>query len=118
MARTTKPKTKTKAKPAAKRSRSRTAKPSTRSKLLYEGPEWDFALVNRAYDAIHEIGVGDMGLDIYPNQLEVIRAEQMLDAYASIGMPNMYRHWSFGKHFAREGNAYRKGMRARSLTNS
>jgi stage V sporulation protein R len=81
-------------------------------KLLYEGPEWTFDLVNRAYDAIHEIGVGEMGLDIYPNQLEVIRAEQMLDAYASIGMPNMYRHWSFGKHFAREESAYRKGARA------
>jgi stage V sporulation protein R len=81
-------------------------------KLLYDGPEWTFDLVNRAYDAIHEIGVGEMGLDIYPNQLEVIRAEQMLDAYASIGMPNMYRHWSFGKHFAREESAYRKGARA------
>ncbi len=80
--------------------------------LLYDGPEWTFDLVNRAYDAIHEIGVGEMGLEIYPNQLEVIRAEQMLDAYASIGMPNMYRHWSFGKHFAREENAYRKGARA------
>jgi stage V sporulation protein R len=53
-----------------------------------------------------------MGLDIYPNQIEVITAEQMLDAYASIGMPNMYRHWSFGKHFARENSAYRRGSRA------
>ena len=25
----------------------------------------------------------------------------MLDAYSSIGMPLFYRHWSFGKHFAR-----------------
>lgn len=80
--------------------------------LLYDGPEWDFDLVNKTYEAIHEIGVGEMGLDIYPNQLEVIRSEQMLDAYASIGMPNMYRHWSFGKHFAREESAYRKGARA------
>lgn len=80
--------------------------------LLYDGAEWDFALVNKTYDAIHEIGVGEMGLNIYPNQLEVIRSEQMLDAYASIGMPNMYRHWSFGKHFAREESAYRKGARA------
>lgn len=85
---------------------------TSNNKLLYDGAEWDFDLVNRAYDAIHEIGVGEMGLDIYPNQLEVIRSEQMLDAYASIGMPNMYRHWSFGKHFAREETAYRKGARA------
>jgi stage V sporulation protein R len=82
------------------------------NKLLYEGPEWDFALIQKTYDAIHEIGVEEMGLDIYPNQIEVIRSEQMLDAYASIGMPNMYRHWSFGKHFAREEAMYRKGARA------
>ena len=86
-------------------------KPSANSGLLFDGPEWDFDLIQRTYDAICEIGVGEMGLDIYPNQIEVIRSEQMLDAYASIGMPNMYRHWSFGKHFAREESAYRKGMR-------
>jgi len=79
---------------------------------LFTGAEWDFSLVKTVYDAIHEIGVKDMGLDIYPNQIEVITAEQMLDAYASIGMPNMYRHWSFGKHFAREETLYRKGARA------
>ena len=85
---------------------------SQNRKLLFDGAEWDFATINRTYDAIHEIGVAEMGLNIYPNQLEVIRAEQMLDAYASIGMPNMYRHWSFGKHFAREEGLYRKGARA------
>ncbi|MEO1651752.1 MAG: SpoVR family protein, partial [Pseudomonadota bacterium] len=80
--------------------------------LVYDGPEWDFALIQKVYGAIEEIGVGEMGLDIYPNQIEVISSEQMLDAYASIGMPSMYRHWSFGKHFAREESAYRKGARA------
>lgn len=89
-----------------------TPKKGSSSKLLYDGAEWDFALIQKAYDAIHEIGVNEMGLDIYPNQIEVIRSEQMLDAYASIGMPNMYRHWSFGKHFAREEVLYRKGARA------
>jgi len=79
---------------------------------LFDGAEWEFDLLKKGYDAIEEIGVGELGLDIYPNQIEVIRAEQMLDAYASIGMPNMYRHWSFGKHFAREEILYRKGARA------
>ncbi len=27
-------------------------------------------------------------LDTYPNQIEVITAEQMMDAYASVGMPH------------------------------
>jgi stage V sporulation protein R len=36
----------------------------------------------------------------------------MLDAYTSTGMPLMYRHWSFGKHFAQEWASYRRGMRS------
>jgi spore cortex formation protein SpoVR/YcgB (stage V sporulation) len=50
-----------------------------------------------------------MGLDPYPNQIELISSEQMLDAYSSIGMPIFYHHWSFGKRFARDEKMYRKG---------
>ena len=81
-------------------------------KPLYEGSEWTFKDVQRVYDAIAEVGYGELGLDIYTNQIEVITAEQMLDAYASIGLPLMYRHWSFGKRFAREELLYRKGVQA------
>jgi stage V sporulation protein R len=77
---------------------------------LFEGSEWDFEKLRRAYDAIEEIALGELGLDIYPNQIEVITSEQMLDAYASIGLPLMYRHWSFGKRFAREETLYRRGL--------
>ena len=79
---------------------------------LFDGPEWNFETIGRTYDAIAEIGLGEMGLDIYKNQIEVITAEQMLDAYSSIGMPLMYRHWSFGKRFARDEMMYRKGNRS------
>ena len=34
----------------------------------------------------------------------------MLDAYASVGLPLMYRHWSFGKRFAYHETLYRKGL--------
>ena len=51
-----------------------------------------------------------MGLDIYPLQIEVITSEQMLDAYASVGLPLMYGHWSFGKHFAYHETLYKKGL--------
>jgi stage V sporulation protein R len=78
--------------------------------LLFEGPEWDFDKLRRVYDAIEGIALGELGLDIYPNQIEVITSEQMLDAYASIGLPLMYRHWSFGKRFAREEVLYRRGL--------
>ncbi|MDX2274384.1 MAG: SpoVR family protein [Hyphomonadaceae bacterium] len=80
-----------------------------KSKLLFSGPDWDFDLIRRVSDACGEIGIGEMGLNIYENQIEVITVEQMLDAYASTGMPLFYRHWSFGKHFARNEAMYRKG---------
>jgi stage V sporulation protein R len=79
--------------------------------LLFSGADWDFDKVRRTYDAIEDIARGELGLDIYPNQIEVITAEQMLDAYSSIGMPLMYKHWSFGKRFAQDEALYRKGMR-------
>ena len=62
------------------------------------------------HDAIEKIAVGELGLDVYPNQIEIIGTEQMLDAYSSIGMPLFYKHWSFGKHFARNEAMYRAGM--------
>lgn len=81
----------------------------TRGPLLFEGNDWNFSTIQNVYDAISKIGLGEMGLDIYPNQIEVITAEQMLDAYSSGGMPLFYKHWSFGKHFARDETMYRKG---------
>jgi stage V sporulation protein R len=79
------------------------------SALLFETGEWTFDTLKRTYDAIEQIAIGEMGLDPYPNQIELISSEQMLDAYSSIGMPIFYHHWSFGKRFARDEKMYRKG---------
>ena len=89
------------------------ARKSTKKKssYLFEGSEWTFDTMSRTYDAIEEIAINDLGLNVYPNQIEIISSEQMLDAYSSIGMPLMYQHWSFGKHFVREEELYRKGAR-------
>jgi spore cortex formation protein SpoVR/YcgB (stage V sporulation) len=76
---------------------------------LFDGPDWDFDLIKRVHEAIGEVAINEMGLDPFPNQIEVITTEQMLDAYASTGMPLFYRHWSFGKHFSRNETLYRKG---------
>ncbi len=62
------------------------------------------------HDACEEIARKELGLDVYPNQIEVITAEQMLDAYSSVGMPLFYKHWSFGKQFAFQEASYRKGL--------
>jgi len=80
--------------------------------LLFTGSEWDFDALRRVHDAVEKIALGELGLDVYRNQIEVITSEQMLDAYAATGMPLMYNHWSFGKRFAREELLYRKGAQA------
>ena len=73
------------------------------------GSEWTFELI-QAYD--REIGriAERYGLDTYPNQIEVITAEQMMDAYASVGMPIGYHHWSYGKHFLSTEKGYKRGQ--------
>ena len=85
----------------------RAGKPKT--DLLFEAVDWDFDTLHRTFDAIEEVARTDLELDLYPNQIEIISSEQMLDAYSSIGMPLMYRHWSFGKHFLSHERLYRKG---------
>jgi spore cortex formation protein SpoVR/YcgB (stage V sporulation) len=79
------------------------------SNLLFQGPDWDFETLGRIWDAVREIGEGELGLNTYRTQIEVITSEQMLDAYSSVGMPLFYKHWSFGKDFARNEALYRKG---------
>jgi spore cortex formation protein SpoVR/YcgB (stage V sporulation)/intein/homing endonuclease len=78
-------------------------------KPLFTGSEWDFELLNRAMDECGIIAKDELKLNCYTNQIEVITSEQMLDAYASIGLPVMYKHWSFGKKFSREMENYRSG---------
>ena len=71
--------------------------------------EWTPALIE-SYD--REIGrvARHFSLDCFPHVIEIITAEQMMDAYASIGMPVYYHHWSFGKHFLATEQAYKRGQ--------
>src|SRR5688572_297466 len=82
-----------------------------RPDLLFSASDWDFSALARAHDAIEKVAVEDLHLDVYPVHLEVISSEQMLDAYSSVGMPLMYRHWSFGKHFVYQELLYRRAGR-------
>jgi spore cortex formation protein SpoVR/YcgB (stage V sporulation) len=70
--------------------------------------DWTFELLQ---DYEREIGriAEQFNLDTYPNQIEIINSEQMMDAYASSAMPINYHHWSFGKHFLGVQNSYRRG---------
>ena len=71
--------------------------------------EWTFELIQSYDRAIAEIA-SEYGLDTYPNQIEIISSEQMMDAYAASGMPLGYHHWSYGKQFVSIENAYKRGQ--------
>ncbi len=76
---------------------------------LSEGSDWTFPLLEKYETVIGELA-DRFGLDTYPNQIEIITAEQMMDAYSSVGMPIGYRHWSYGKQFVGIERNYRRGQ--------
>lgn len=80
-----------------------------RREPISTGSEWTFELLQEYDREIARIAEG-YGLDTYPNQIEVITAEQMMDAYASVGMPISYHHWSYGKHFLQTQTHYQRGQ--------
>ncbi len=74
--------------------------------------EWTFESIEKYYEVINDIATNEYGLDCYPNQIEIIGSEQMLDAYSSIGLPLFYNHWSFGQEFIKQQHFYKKGYMA------
>lgn len=79
-----------------------------RREPLSKGAEWTHELIQTYDQEINRIAK-DFKLDTYPNQIEIINAEQMMDSYASVGMPIGYHHWSFGKHFVGVEKKYTRG---------
>ncbi len=76
-------------------------------KPITTSSEWTFEAIDAYYDILNEIAE-EYGLDCYPNQIEIIGSEQMLDAYSSTGMPLFYNHWSFGQDFIKNQYFYKK----------
>ncbi len=85
------------------------AKKPKRKQPLPAPSEWTFELIDAYHTEIDRVAKA-YGLDTYPNQIEVITSEQMMDAYSSVGMPVNYHHWSFGKSFLQTEKSYRRGQ--------
>ncbi|WP_413438481.1 SpoVR family protein [Sulfuriferula sp. GW1] len=83
--------------------------PAVERRPLSEGSEWTFELLD-TYDREIGLAAAHYGLDTYPRQIEVITSEQMIDAYASVGMPVGYHHWSYGKGFLSTQKSYQRGQ--------
>lgn len=79
-----------------------------RKRPLTNDSEWTFDLLTR-FDQEFARLAKKFRLETYPNQIEVISSEQMLDAYSSVGMPLMYNHWSYGKTFLSNQQSYQRG---------
>ena len=80
-----------------------------KKKPILEGSEWTFEALEDFEREIGRIARDKYHIDTYPNQIEIISADQMMDAYSSVGMPVGYHHWSFGKQFLSTEQRYRKG---------
>lgn len=78
-------------------------------KPISETSEWSMDLIHE-YDTQIARVAENFKLDTYPNQIEIISSEQMMDAYSSVGMPVGYNHWSFGKQFLDTERRYKRGQ--------
>jgi len=88
--------------------------------LITSGSDWSFHDIENITNEIETVA-REMGYNWYTNQIEIINAEQMMDAYTTIGMPTMYNHWSFGKQFLKTKANYeanRQGLAYEIVINS
>src|SRR3989344_9588357 len=76
---------------------------------LFVGSDWSKELLARVTDEISRICDEELRLDCFPMHISTITAEQMLDAYASSGMPVDYAHWTYGKQFLLNRREYERG---------
>lgn len=83
-------------------------------KKLFSNPTWDYQTLAAADEVTSRIASEYLKITTYPNQIEIITSEQMLDAYSLIGLPTSYPHWKFGKDFIVNQNSYIKGRSALS----
>lgn len=77
---------------------------------IFTNNEWNEETLIYADEIINKLNDDTLKLSIYPNQYEIVTAEQMLDAYSLIGLPTSYNHWKFGKSFAINENKYKRGQ--------
>ena len=78
-------------------------------KMMFCDPNWDYNTLEAADEVISKIGRDYLKLKTYPNQIEIVTSEQMIDAYSLTGLPTSYPHWKFGKDFVMNENSYTKG---------
>jgi len=77
--------------------------------LILKDSSWNFDQLVAILREIEIIGKEEMGLNPYPAQIEIVSAEQMAERSSTHGFANLYKHWSFGKHFLQQHKSYLSG---------
>lgn len=67
------------------------------SPFITTSSAWTIDDIEKANREIGRIAKEKYGLETFPNQIEIITSEQMIDIYSSIGLPVFYHHWALGK---------------------
>lgn len=80
------------------------------SNLIFKSNEWTFPAMERVLEEAAKIGQEELGAKLGRNKIEVITADQMLENYVSHGLPIHYHHWSFGRSFLQQKQAYDGGQ--------
>lgn len=75
----------------------------------FDNSDWDVNTLQLAFDVINKLNEEEFKLPIYPNQFEIVTADQLIDAMSMVGLPLSYGHWSFGKNYVSSSNGYKKG---------
>lgn len=81
-----------------------------KNKFIHTESDWTFEVLDKYDQEIGRIAKDYLKLDTYPNQIEIVTSEQMLDAYSLIGLPVSYPHWTFGKSFVSSAHNYVQGV--------
>jgi spore cortex formation protein SpoVR/YcgB (stage V sporulation) len=79
------------------------------NKPLFDNAEWTIPLMEETWDVIDDYGRNWLQLDYNEPQFQITTADQMMSAYASVGLPSHYSHWSLGKSFINTKKDYLKG---------
>ena len=74
---------------------------------LFEDSEWTVPKIEKTWAVINEIARSKFGLDYYEPQIQILSADQVLAGYSSHFLPIMYSHWSFGKTYIQQSQAYK-----------
>lgn len=81
----------------------------SKDKVITESSDWTPETLVKFDKVISKIAKDYLNLTWYPNQIEIVSSEQMIDAYSLVGLPTSYPHWKFGKDFMYNSVNYEKG---------